>query len=406
MPARVVQRRRLDHSNQGRRFRGRHLGQVLVEKIARRLRHPVNRRAVVLAHRHVIDVALEDLVLAQTNLEHRGDGQLLELAAEGALVPLQKSPRQLLRDGAGALGKAMRPEIGNGGLDDANRIDSRMVIEVAILAGQQSLDQVRLQITKLNLDAFGGRTRKEPANHFRLEHHVGLGHAERIGHERDSLAVETDADQFSRILLGADVKRSQVDGDRVLRTRVFARSIRGRHLRIAQLREPVEQAAVVEVVAGANRKRRGEDRGSQRGATLLDQRGNLAVQLRDIKSDGEEREQESAGDEISHAPSADSPLARFLLCRIRLRWRLPSTAHRSYCLIYKVMPVSKPDPSTLTACSRSAAASRAAPPDAPHSRRPWANCRRSRQPRLAHRRPPQRSCEADSPSRKRPYTLQ
>ena len=281
-----------------------------------------------------------------------------------------------------------------------------MVIEVAILVGQQSLDQVRLQITKLNLDAFGGRTRKEPANHFRLEHHVGLGHAERIGHERDSFAVETDANQFSRILLGADVKRSQVDRDRVLRTRVLAWSIRGRHLRVAQLREPVEQATMVEVVAGANRKRRGEDRGGQRSATLFDQRGNLAVQLCDIKSDGEKREQESAGDEISHAPSADSPLARFLLCRIRLRWRLPSTAHRSHCLINKVIPVSKPDPSTLTACSRSAAASRAAPPDSPQSQRPWANCRRSRQQRRGRRRLPRRSCEADSPSRKRPYTLQ
>ncbi len=238
-----------------------------------------------------------------------------------------------------------------------------MVVEIAILVGEQSLDQVRLQIAELNLDAFGGRTGQEAADHLGLEHHVGLGHAERIGDERDSFAVETDADQFSRILLGADVKRSQVDRDRVLRTRVFAWSIRGRHLRIAQLREPIEQAAMVEVVAGANRKRRGEDRGSQRGATLLDQRGNLAVQLRDIKSDGEEHKQESAGDEISHAPSADSPLARFLLCRIRLRWRLPSTAHRSHCLIYKVMPVSNPDPSTLIACSRSAAASRAAPPD-------------------------------------------
>ena len=149
MAPRIVQRRRLDHSNQRRRFRRRHLGQVFVEKISRRLRHPVDRRALVLAHRHVVDVALEDLVLAQPNLEHRGDRQLLELAAEAALVPLHKSARQLLRERAGALGQAMRTQIGNRGLDDSNRIDSRMVVEKAILVGEQSLHQVRLQLDQV-----------------------------------------------------------------------------------------------------------------------------------------------------------------------------------------------------------------------------------------------------------------
>ena len=222
----------------------------------------------------------------------------------------------------------MRAQIGNGGLDDTDRIDSRMVVEKAVFVGEQSFDQIWLQLVDLDLDAFGGRAGQQPADHLRLEHRVGLGHAERVGNDRDTPAVQADAHHFGGILLRAGLKRSQVNRDRIRRAGVLPRSISRRHLRVAQLRQPVQQPGSFEVVAGADRKRRGEDRGAERGATILDQRGNLAVQLCEVESEREEDEQECAGGEIAHAPSADSPLAAFPFARIRFRRRPPSAAHR------------------------------------------------------------------------------
>ena len=268
MAPRIVQRRRLDHSNQRRRFSRRHLGQVLVEKISRRLRHPVDRRALVLAHRHVVDVALEDFILAQPNLEHRGDRELFELAAEAALVALHERARQLLRQRAGALGQAMRMQIGNRGLDDSDRIDSRMVVEKTILGVEQALHQVRLQLIELHLDPFGGRAGQQPADHLGLEHRVGLGDAERVRNDGDARALEAHAHHFGGILLGADIKRSQVNRDRVLRPGIFAGRVGRRHLRIAQLRQPIQQSTAIEVVAGdeSEKARRRSRRSSRRDA--------------------------------------------------------------------------------------------------------------------------------------------
>ncbi len=332
MTPRIVQRRRLDHSDQRRGLGGRDLGEILVEKISRRLRHPVDRRALVLAHRHVVDVALEDFIFLEANFEHRRHRQLTELAAEGALVTFHEGPRELLRERAGALHEAVRAQVGNRGLDDADRIDSRMVVEKTIFAGEQSLHQVGLELAELDLDAFGWRARQQAADNLRLEHRVRLGDAERIGDQRDSRAVESNAHHLGRIFLRADVELAQVNRDRVLCPRVLTGCAGERHLRVAQLRQAIEQSAAIEVVTGANRKGRRKNRGGERGAALLDQRGDLAVELRKVKSDRKEHQQESAGGEIAYAPSTDSPLGAFLRRRFRFRfwWFLPSAAHQRH----------------------------------------------------------------------------
>ena len=74
------------------------------------------------------------------------------------------------------------------------------------------------------------------------------------------------------------------------------------------------------------------------GATLFDQRGDLAVELRDIESEREEHQQGAAGNEIAHAPSADSPLAALVFRGILFRRRPASTTHQSRCLVTRLTP--------------------------------------------------------------------
>ena len=91
---------------------GRDLAQILVEEIARRQRHPLDRHAVILAHRHVIDVALEDRILAAGEIRSpsrpRASRNLREKLRCARSIKVRA---KLLRDGAGALAQAVRPEI-------------------------------------------------------------------------------------------------------------------------------------------------------------------------------------------------------------------------------------------------------------------------------------------------------
>src|SRR5258705_10035345 len=172
MPPRMLKRRRLDHPNTGRGLGRRDLGKILVEEVTRCLRHPLARRAAILAYRNIVDIALEDFTFSEPDFDYRGDRQLAEFAAKSALAPLHKSSRQLLRNRARSLRHPTRTKVGDRGLDDTNRLYSRMVVEKAIFVREQSFDQVWLELPDLHLDPLRGRAGQEPPNNFRLEHRL------------------------------------------------------------------------------------------------------------------------------------------------------------------------------------------------------------------------------------------
>src|ERR1700689_99241 len=103
MTARIVRGGRLYRSDQRGRFGRSNLAQVLVEEVARRQRHALDRSAVVLAHRHIVDIALEDLVLAEPKLDDERSRELAELARETAFVAIHEGARELLGYRTGAL---------------------------------------------------------------------------------------------------------------------------------------------------------------------------------------------------------------------------------------------------------------------------------------------------------------
>ncbi len=146
MASRIVQRRRPDHPDESRCLRRRSLVQVLVEDIARRLRHPGDRRAVVRAHRYVVDVTLEDLIFAQPYLDHQRHGQLAPLARKRALVAIDKGPRELLGQRARALAQVMRSQIRNRRFDHPHWVESRMIVEVTVLGREQAAHKVGRKI--------------------------------------------------------------------------------------------------------------------------------------------------------------------------------------------------------------------------------------------------------------------
>ena len=93
-----------------------------------------------------VKIELEDLRLGEFALQPDREHRLLQLAVNGALLRQKKILRQLLRDGGGALGHAAVQDIGDERARDAVRIDAVMLIEAAVLDGDEGFRHVARQI--------------------------------------------------------------------------------------------------------------------------------------------------------------------------------------------------------------------------------------------------------------------
>ncbi len=82
-------------------------------------------------------------------LDPVGEKHLLDLAHDRDFVAEQKVPHDLLRDGRGsdrALPFLIAPDIRHRGAEDRDRVHPLMRIEIAILGGEESVDQHRRNI--------------------------------------------------------------------------------------------------------------------------------------------------------------------------------------------------------------------------------------------------------------------
>ena len=86
-----------------------------------------------LAEVDLVDVKLEDLVFLEAVLDLEREHCFVELARKRLLGRQEKIPRDLHRDGAGALPSAARCEVGYGGAHDALVVDACMLVEALIL---------------------------------------------------------------------------------------------------------------------------------------------------------------------------------------------------------------------------------------------------------------------------------
>ena len=101
---------------------------------------------------HLVQIHLEDLLLRVQVLEVGGDDDFLELAAVGLAAVQEHQPRQLLRDGAAALGAAARLQVLQDRAADAHGIDAAVIEEALILDRDHGLDEVRRHLLQRNFD--------------------------------------------------------------------------------------------------------------------------------------------------------------------------------------------------------------------------------------------------------------
>jgi len=131
---RVVRGRRLRQSGQHRRLGDRDILQRLAVVDLCRGGEPVG----ALPEEDLVDVELEDLVLAQVGLDLPRQQHLAQLAGDGLLAGEEEVAGDLHRDGAGAL-LGTRGDVGERRAGHAQIVDTAMLVETLVLGGQNGL---------------------------------------------------------------------------------------------------------------------------------------------------------------------------------------------------------------------------------------------------------------------------
>ena len=113
----------------------------LAEIVERGEPDAVDGAVAVLAEVDLVEVGLEDLLLAVVQLEQHRHAELGELALQRALGREEEVLHQLLRQRAAALEPVSADEA-HGGPGDAARVEAAVGVEIAVLGREERLHQV------------------------------------------------------------------------------------------------------------------------------------------------------------------------------------------------------------------------------------------------------------------------
>src|SRR3989304_787367 len=133
-------------------LRHREVLQVLAEEDLRRLTDAVDAERASLPEVHIVQVELEDVVLAGAALEDDREVRFEELPAESPLRGEEVVLHQLLGEGAGALLDLSAPEVVHERAGNPDGIESRVIEKASILGREYRVSYV-----------LGNRRERDPA---------------------------------------------------------------------------------------------------------------------------------------------------------------------------------------------------------------------------------------------------
>ncbi len=196
-PLGVAQRRvavggRDDASQGGGFFQGQ-LPDIFVEKDVGRLPEADDAEGADLAQVDLVAVKLEDLALGEPTLEQHRHVGVGKLASQGPLRGQEVIFDELLRQGAGALCRPPRPQVGHERLHDPDRVDAAVAEESAVLRGEHRVDEDLGDLVIRHLPAFFASFIDGVAEQFRPEPEAFQGgQAVGVEHRFDPGAADAD----------------------------------------------------------------------------------------------------------------------------------------------------------------------------------------------------------------------
>jgi hypothetical protein len=199
---RVEGRRRVEDGSEDRRLGDGDVAGGLAEELLRCLLHPDGAGAEI----GPVEIELEDLVLGEPVLQPQGEDGFLELALVGAVGLEEQVLGQLLGDGRAALDDAAGLLVGDEGAHQADGIDAEVMLEAAVLDGDDGFGHVARQLADAHLVA---EERAAFGHHMavgRQQHHAGLA----LGQLEEAAFVEIVVD----VGRGADADDAGPDAQR------------------------------------------------------------------------------------------------------------------------------------------------------------------------------------------------
>ena len=100
----------------------------------------MNRARAILAQINFVEISFQNLSFVIASLQLQGHDDFVDLACERALVGEEEIFHQLLGDGAAALHRAARAQVGKQRAKHRAWRNAVMFIKVTILDGQQRFD--------------------------------------------------------------------------------------------------------------------------------------------------------------------------------------------------------------------------------------------------------------------------
>jgi hypothetical protein len=281
VPPRVVIGRRLHHAGQQRELPGVEFAQRAAEVQHRALRRAVHAARADLPEEHLVQVRLEDVVLAVVRFQqHRHDG-FGELAPHRAIGGQEIVLHQLLRERAAALhhraGAHVRPQRPG---DGAHR-HAVVLVKVPVFQRQQRLDQGRRHLRQADQQAVLVAVGVEAADELRLQ-----------PQQRQLALVAVDARHLPAIEANLHLARwlrtvPELEPARVDEHTRPAHGIRADTLRftalIAQTIERLDQARRVQRQAGVELERPGEHARRQCPALTLELVADDAIEVHRVQ---------------------------------------------------------------------------------------------------------------------------
>ena len=150
----------------------------------------MNGALAVLAEIDLVDVRVHDVGLLEARLENHGHHRFLDLAAQRAPAVEEVALDELLGERAAALLDLSGAHVGEQRAQDRLRVDSVVLVEVAILDGLQRLREQRRHFVRRDDDAVLAVDGKDAADQQRVEPVDRHVHALRVDQLDDRVAAK------------------------------------------------------------------------------------------------------------------------------------------------------------------------------------------------------------------------
>src|SRR5690348_4559328 len=158
-----------NNSGEERSLRQGNVADVFIEIGKRAFGKAVNGEAAAIAEVNLVGVELENLLLIEAMLEFDGDDGLGQLTAPSAFGGKEEAARELHGEGAGALSDAFAAEIGLGGSEDTDEIETGMLEKALVLCGEDRFHQHFGDVVETNPTALLARCIEEIGEQLRLD---------------------------------------------------------------------------------------------------------------------------------------------------------------------------------------------------------------------------------------------